>query len=244
MRSEEAGSAADHARAHGRQRTPRTIPSSPPHALRAGPLRARLPAGYGASPASPGFTQGVAESILQAAPRSPAVAMLRERESIFRSTARRYSLCLDDADDAFQRAAEILLTKGPALPSPRLEAWMQVVTRREALAVRRARLRLTYRVRSVVQEPATLHEHGADPLDAVPAPGPEPLEHLVRRERMLAGLRALASLKPDERTALILQAQGHSYVEISEICGWTYTKVNRCLSEGRARLRRLTSVSD
>jgi hypothetical protein len=29
--------------------------------------------------------------------------------------------------------------------------------------------------------------------------------------------------------------QGHSYQEICELTGWTYTKVNRCLTEGRKR---------
>ncbi len=35
----------------------------------------------------------------------------------------------------------------------------------------------------------------------------------------------------------MLQAEGYSYAEIAETCGWTYTKVNRSLAEGRARLR-------
>ena len=32
---------------------------------------------------------------------------------------------------------------------------------------------------------------------------------------------------------LLLRAEGYSYEQICEITGWTYTKVNRCLSEGR-----------
>ena len=43
--------------------------------------------------------------------------------------------------------------------------------------------------------------------------------------------------------ALILQAQGYSYAEIQQLCGWTYTKVNRCLAEGRARLRQLGAIA-
>ena len=42
----------------------------------------------------------------------------------------------------------------------------------------------------------------------------------------------LLELKPQERLALVLQAHGCSYAEICEICGWTYTKVNRALAEG------------
>jgi DNA-directed RNA polymerase specialized sigma24 family protein len=32
---------------------------------------------------------------------------------------------------------------------------------------------------------------------------------------------------------------GYSYREITEMTGWTFTKVNRCSAEGRARLREL-----
>ena len=35
----------------------------------------------------------------------------------------------------------------------------------------------------------------------------------------------------------MLQAEGYSYAEIATLCGWTYTKVNRSLAEGRAQLR-------
>ena len=73
---------------------------------------------------------------------SGALAVLAVAEPEFRRTARRVSLCADDAEDAFQRAVEILLTKAPERPPNALVAWMQVVTRREALAVRRARERI------------------------------------------------------------------------------------------------------
>ncbi len=33
----------------------------------------------------------------------------------------------------------------------------------------------------------------------------------------------------------MLKAQGYSYDEISAHLGWTYTKVNRCITEGRRR---------
>ena len=37
----------------------------------------------------------------------------------------------------------------------------------------------------------------------------------------------------------MLKAEGLSYVEIGERLGWTYTKVNRCITEGRRRFMRL-----
>jgi DNA-directed RNA polymerase specialized sigma24 family protein len=47
----------------------------------------------------------------------------------------------------------------------------------------------------------------------------------------------LGELKRDERRALILHAAGYTYGEIGERCGWTGTKVNRCLYEGRRALK-------
>ncbi len=71
---------------------------------------------------------------------------------------------------------------------------------------------------------------------------PCPAERAERRERALARARVLQRLKPDERRALVLRAEGYSYAEICEMNGWTYTKVNRCLAEGRARLRQLGAL--
>ena len=71
-------------------------------------------------------------------------------------------------------------------------------------------------------------------LDETPDPG----ERLERAELHRARLAQFARLKPDERTALLLFALGNSYREIAEGKGWTHTKVNRCIAEGRAALRR------
>jgi RNA polymerase sigma factor (sigma-70 family) len=155
-----------------------------------------------------------------------AVALLARHESAFRRTARRVSICADDADDALARAVEILLTKAPPLEPPTLAAWMHVVTRREALAVRRAR------ERQMGGHPAPEMLFEALECDA---PRPDELAH--RRARHREAMRALRRLKPSERIALFLQAYGYTYAEIQRHCGWTYTKVNRCLAEGRARLR-------
>ena len=159
-----------------------------------------------------------------------AVELLGAHTAALRRVARRYSLCPDDADDAVQRAAEILLTKAPALEHDRLIAWMVVVTKHEALAVRRSRDRLL--------AGSTWAGDGVlDPLDSLPSELPGPRERAERSERLREARRALASLKANERLAIVLQAEGFSYAEICELCGWTYTKVNRCLAEGRAALR-------
>jgi len=155
-----------------------------------------------------------------------ALALLEAEEAAIRRTARRASLCADDAEDAFQRAVVILLTRAPEAEGGNLAAWMHVVTRREASAVRRQRSRLL---------------GGADPAapgEELPSDRPGPAEQVEGRERVAAAAGRLRRLKPQERRALALQAAGCSYAEIQAITGWTYTKVNRCLAEGRADLRR------
>ncbi len=118
----------------------------------------------------------------------------------------------------------ILLEKAPPHPPERLAAWMHLVTKREALAVRRERERLL----------------AGEVEDVWPGGEPCPAERAERREWAHARARTLHMLKPDERRALVLRGEGYSYAEISELTAWTLTKVNRCLSEGRARLRQLS----
>ena len=170
-----------------------------------------------------------------AARERAAVELLARHESTFRGAARRVSICADDAEDAVQRAVEILLTKAPPIPLPRLARWMTVVTRREALAVRRDRERLLGE-RSF--EPP-LQAGQVDFADALPSAAPGPEEACERAERVARAQRALRLLSDSQRLAIVLQAEGYSYAEICERLGWTYTKVNRSLAEGRARLRSL-----
>jgi DNA-directed RNA polymerase specialized sigma24 family protein len=161
-----------------------------------------------------------------------ALRLLASSRSHLLRVAARVSICADDAEDALARATEILLTRGPDIEHGRLIAWMTVVTRREALAVRRARERLlgTAAFRGPNGEPF-------DPLARAVSPVPDPAEVAERAERVAEGFAALAELKPAERTAIWFQALGYSYAEIGQLRRWTYTKVNRCLAEGRARLR-------
>jgi RNA polymerase sigma factor (sigma-70 family) len=155
--------------------------------------------------------------------------VLSRHSALLRRTARRVSICADDADDALQRATEIMLTKAPSCDPNRLIAWMRVVTRNEALAVRRARERgLGYGG----------PDRAGDRLDSLVGDHPDPAELAERGEWIAEARAALAKLKPAERLAILLQAQGYSYGEICALCGWTYTKVNRSLAEGRAKLRR------
>jgi hypothetical protein len=69
-------------------------------------------------------------------------------------------------------------------------------------------------------------------------------ERAAEREHAERAAEALQRLKPQETRALLLKARGYSYREICEITGWTYTKVNRCLTEGRrAFLERFDQIA-
>ena len=49
-------------------------------------------------------------------------------------------------------------------------------------------------------------------------------------------------MKRDEARALVLQATGRTYAEIEAETGWSHTKVNRALTEGRAAFRTLVTA--
>jgi RNA polymerase sigma factor (sigma-70 family) len=165
----------------------------------------------------------------EAATRRAASDLLGSHGQMLLRIARRHSLGPEDAEDALQRAAEIMLTKAPSLEPGRLIAWMAVVTKHEAMAVRRSRERL---LRCLPAEATQI-----DPLDVLASDAPQPSERAERTAAVAEAQRALATLKANERIAILLQAEGYSYAEICEMLGWTYTKVNRCLAEGRAKLR-------
>jgi DNA-directed RNA polymerase specialized sigma24 family protein len=76
-------------------------------------------------------------------------------------------------------------------------------------------------------------------LESISSRATSPEERIAERDD---AQRQLARLKPDERTGLGLQAAGFSYKEIAARRGWTYTKTNRCITEGRAALRELATA--
>jgi RNA polymerase sigma factor (sigma-70 family) len=169
-----------------------------------------------------------------AARKRVAVAMIARHEDALRRTARRYSLCEDDADDAYQRSLEILLTKAPSDDLRQLIRWTQTVVKHEALTVRRNRER-------VLSGPAGNVEQNLDRdwVALIPAGDGDPAELAERSEAIARSREALRLLKPQELRALTLLAAGYSYAEIGRMTGYSQTKINRCLAEGRERFRRM-----
>lgn len=168
-----------------------------------------------------------------------AVETYARSEAALRRTARRYSLCADDAEDALQRALEILLRKAPSDDPRELVKWTQTVVKHEALAIRRERER-------TFAGPAAARTGSGDEdwVALLPARTAGPAERVERREAIARSREALQALKPQELRALTLLAEGYSYVEIGEITGFSQTKINRCLAEGRERFRKLISRSE
>lgn len=144
--------------------------------------------------------------------------------------ARRFSLCADDAHDAYQRALEKLVRRMRTNPPEEPLKWLWSVVRNEALTLRAERQRLVGREQLAVERHADAH---AD----------DPAERVAAHERLEQVAEALQRLKPQEVTALVLRAEGLSYKEICTQTGWTYTKTNRCVTEGRhALLVRLGAI--
>ena len=162
-------------------------------------------------------THGVADA---GAARVAAVVSRHERTLL--QVARRASLCDDDANDAYQRALEIFIRRVDTVDPATELAWLRVVVRHEAMAIRRSRSD------SVTGENIDVDGFvpgGERSIDDVVASG----------ERIRRSAEALRALKPDEAKALMMKAHGLSYAEIGEQCGWSYTKVNRSITEGRRR---------
>ncbi len=152
-----------------------------------------------------------------------ALALLARHGAQILATARRYAANAEDAEDAYQRGLEILLTKAPTTREDELVPWLKTVVKHEAFALRRQRERLT---------PVT---GDGEPVERGTAPSATH-EQAERYERLSQSAEALSRLKPQEIRCLVLRAQGLSYREICNATGFTYTKVNRCLTEGREAL--------
>jgi RNA polymerase sigma factor (sigma-70 family) len=148
-----------------------------------------------------------------------AVELLSTGSGRFKATARRFSLCDADAEDAYQHGLETLLTKAPTPNLGELKPWLHTVIKHEALLIRRQRERML----------------GASVSSTPGGFGLGPEERAPEKERARRTAEALAQLKPGEVECLLLKALGYSYDEIAEKTGFSFTKVNRCLTEGRKR---------
>jgi RNA polymerase sigma factor (sigma-70 family) len=159
-------------------------------------------------------------------PRIAAIAdqLYTEHRTRLLAIARRNSACAEDAEEALQDAFILFIDHfDPDTEAPPL-AWLTLTLKRRCWALyRHQRLQATRR---------------RDGVERLRDPDRSP-EEIAEVDDALARMRhQLVALKPAERRALGLLALGYSYREIGELTGWTYTKVNRCIAEGRGALRR------
>jgi RNA polymerase sigma factor (sigma-70 family) len=177
-----------------------------------------------------------AEKQSRAEVRQLAAQLYCERRDYLLRIARANGANHADAEEALQEAfVSFLRAFDPTHGAPPL-AWLTLTLKRECWAKRRN----AHLDRYAGQESERGGEELGLVLESIPSTAPGPEQRVLERENARA---RLARLKPDQRTALILCAAGFSYREIAKRRGWTYTKVNRSIAEGRAALRKQTKMN-
>lgn len=161
--------------------------------------------------------------------------VLRRSHSVLRRQAEKHTRLEADVEEALQSAYLLFIERFEPRYSPL--PWLQTTIKREAWRIAKRSHRR--RELGITAVPRTDGSGVTDLTEAFPDPEADPFDSARRRQWIREYRTAFDALKPDERTALLLLGVGYSYAEIAERRGWTYTKVNRCLSEGRARLRQL-----
>src|SRR5689334_10121969 len=106
-----------------------------------------------------------------------ALSLLCRHSAGLLATARRSPATPEDAEDAYQRGVEILLTKAPSTTEAELLPWLKTVVKHEAFAVRRSGCRAV---------PAE------QPLDWEPDQSAWTDERAERYERLRVGAEAMA----------------------------------------------------
>jgi RNA polymerase sigma factor (sigma-70 family) len=143
---------------------------------------------------------------------------------------------IEDAEEALQDAFILFINHfNPASGAPAL-AWITLTLKRRCWALYKHQRHSWARVPTLGQSTARSAK-----IESLTDWKPRPDEVAELNEEMETMRHRLASLKPDQREALGFFALGYSYHEICDITGWTYTKVNRCISEGRTGLRELAA---
>jgi DNA-directed RNA polymerase specialized sigma24 family protein len=160
-------------------------------------------------------------------------SLMRARGAALRRQAFRHSESAEAAEEALQDAAVQFLRRFEGEDADYALGWMMTTVKRCAWRItRRSRRHPSFALSTTGALPAP-GEEGFTALDD--RPGPELLA--LRHAEQAQTVAAFERLKPDERTALLMLGLGCSYREIQDHRGWTRTKVNRCLAEGRAAVR-------
>lgn len=144
--------------------------------------------------------------------------------------ARRNAASAADAEDAVQEAFACFLRDYDPDSGAAPLAWLTLVAKRRCWRLRDA----AHLERRIGPDPEGEHEEPTALIERVPGESRPVAERLADRDEARHHLRRL---KPDQRTALGMLAAGCTYEEVGRARGWTHTKVNRCIYEGRRALR-------
>jgi RNA polymerase sigma factor (sigma-70 family) len=162
--------------------------------------------------------------------RALAGRIYTERRAYLLNIARRNAASEADAEEALHDTfAGFIQSFDPRGEAPALP-WITVALKRRCWRLRES----AHLDRRVAALPESRHEEPSGLIER----RPEASEVLADRQADRDEARArLATLKPDERTAIVHHAAGFDYAEIGRRFGWSLTKTNRCLYEGRVALR-------
>ena len=151
--------------------------------------------------------------------------LAREQRGLLLAMAQRRARTRADAEDAVQEALAIAFAVRERIRAPTALAYIAVIAQHEASRLRRHADRCWSLDEPVPgTDGAGAYEVLADPRQVDP-------------DAALDVLSALRHAKPDHARALLARMLGWRYHEICDAFGWTYTKTNRCVTEGRAQLR-------
>ena len=151
--------------------------------------------------------------------------LAREQRPKLLALASRRARSRADAEDAVQEALLIAFTVRERIRPQSALGYIAVIAQHEASRLGRHAERL----RSLDQPIAG--NDGVCALDLLA--DPRQPDH----DAVIDALVAMRQAKPDQAKALMARTLGWRYREISDTFGWTYTKTNRSVTEGRAALR-------
>jgi DNA-directed RNA polymerase specialized sigma24 family protein len=151
--------------------------------------------------------------------------LAREQRPALLACARRRARTNEDAEDAVQQALAIALGVRERIRAETAVAYISVIARHEAIRLSEERDR-----HRSLDQPLSANGRG-NPHDVLADP------RRVDVDAVIDALAALRDAKPDHARAMMARTLGWRYAEICEAFGWSYTKTNRCVTEGRAALR-------
>jgi RNA polymerase sigma factor (sigma-70 family) len=162
--------------------------------------------------------------------RAMAGRIYAERRTYLMRIALRNAPTEADAEDALQETFANFIQSFDPYGEAHPIAWLTTALKRRCWRTRETG-HLDHRVFSL---PASRHEEPSGLIERRPERSEAIADRQAERDE---ARRRLARLKPDERTAIVHHAAGFDYGEIGRCLGWSPTKVNRSLYEGRISLR-------